>query len=182
MVISGTMDRMQARPATTDSFRLAEGPRWDAARRRLLWVDIEAGAVLEGRLDGDRIAVTARHGFDGMVGAVTVAADGTLLVAGQERLVVLRPDGSRADGPRIVPAGERRRLNDGETDPAGRFLVGTLALAGGSEREELVRLEPDGTVTRLDGDLTLSNGLAWSTDGRTMYRVDTDRRKVFARD
>lgn len=168
--------------ASRETYRLAEGPVWDAARRRLLWVDILGGAVLEGTLHGDGIVVTRRHRFDGTVGAVTVAEDGTLLVAAQEHLVVLRPDGTRADGPRIVPAGERRRLNDGSTDPAGRFLVGTLSLAGPSEREVLVRLETDGTVTELDGDLTLSNGLAWSTDGSRMFSVDTERRVVYLRD
>ncbi|ONI86839.1 hypothetical protein ALI22I_23395 [Saccharothrix sp. ALI-22-I] len=168
--------------ATAEAFQLAEGPLWDAARRRLLWVDILGGAVLEGRLHGGRIEVTARHDFDGMVGAVAVAADGTLLVAAQERLVVLHPDGRRENGPRVIPSGEARRLNDGGTDPAGRFLVGTLSLDGPSEREVLVRLETDGRLTELDGDLTLSNGLAWSADGSRMYSVDTVRGVVFARD
>lgn len=169
-------------PATAETFRLAEGPLWDALRHRLLWVDIHAGRVLEGTLDEGRIEVTRRHVFDGMVGAVAVAEDGTLLVAAQEQLVVVTPDGTRQAGPRIIAAGERRRLNDGGTDPAGRFLVGSLSLAGPSERESLVRLEQDGRLTGLDHDLTLSNGLAWSADGRLMYSVDTERRTVFVRD
>lgn len=169
-------------PATAEAFRLAEGPLWDAARNRLLWVDIHAGLVLEGTLEHGRITIDRRHAFDGMVGAVAAATDGTLLVAAQEHLVVLDPDGTRHDGPRIIPAGEGRRLNDGGTDPAGRFLVGTLSLDGDSERETLVRLEPDGRLTELDNDLTLSNGLAWSADGRRMYSVDTLRRTVFVRD
>ncbi|MBE3014784.1 SMP-30/gluconolactonase/LRE family protein [Microbispora sp. NEAU-D428] len=169
-------------PATTETFQLAEGPVWDAARDRLLWVDILAGAVLEGRLDGDRIEVTGRHEFDSMVGAVAVAADGAFLVAAQEHLVVLHPDGTRRDGPRIVPAGQSRRLNDAGVDPAGRFLVGTLSLDGPSQRETLVRVEADGRLTELDGDLRLSNGLAWSADGRALYSVDTGRHTVFVRD
>ena len=152
-----------ATPASIERFRLGEGPVWDAARDRLLWVDIEGGAVLEGVLDGDTITVTERIGFDTMVGAVAVAADGTLLVAAQEQLVVRHPDGTREDGPRVIPAGEARRLNDGGTDPAGRFLVGTLSLGGPSQREVLVRLEADGRLTVLDDDLSLSNGLAWSS-------------------
>jgi sugar lactone lactonase YvrE len=167
--------------ATREAFRLAEGPLWDANRSRLLWVDILAGAVLEGTLEDGRIEVTGRHDFDGMVGAVAVADDGTLLVAAQEGLAVVRPDGTRADGPRVVPAGAKRRLNDGKTDPAGRFLVGTMPLDGESDAEVLVRLESDGSLTTLDDDLTLSNGLAWSADGRTMYSVDTLRGTVFAR-
>lgn len=167
--------------ATSESFQLAEGPVWDAARQCLLWVDILGGLVVEGAFVGDGIEITRRHAFDGTVGAVAVADDGYLLVAAQDRLVVLRPDGTRADGPRIVPAGETRRLNDGSTDPAGRFLVGTLSLDGPSEREVLVRLEADGDVTEVDGDLTLSNGLGWSADGRRMYSVDTLRQTVFVR-
>ena len=151
-------------------------------RNRLLWVDIEGGVVLGGVLDGDSIAVTDRIGFDGMVGAVAVAGDGTLLVAAQEQLVVRHPDGRREDGPRVVPAGEARRLNDGKTDPAGRFLVGTLSLAGPSEREVLVRLEAGGDLTVLDDDLALSNGLAWSSDGRRMFSVDSPRGTVAVRD
>jgi sugar lactone lactonase YvrE len=168
-------------PATRETFQLAEGPRWDAARRRLLWVDILAGAVLEGTLDDGLVEVTRRHAFDGMVGAVAPGDDGTLLVAAQEHLVVVRPDGSRADGPRIVPAGRRRRTNDGATDPAGRFCVGTMSLDGDSDAETLARLEPDGTVTTLDDDLGLSNGLAWSIDGRRLYSVDSARSTVFVR-
>ena len=170
-----------ATPASTERFRLGEGPVWDAARDRLLWVDIEGGAVFEGVLDGDTIAVTGRVGFDTMVGAVAVATDGTLLVAAQEQLVVRHPDGTRADGPRVIPAGEARRLNDGGTDPAGRFLVGTLSLGGPSQREALVRLEADGRLIVLDDDLSLSNGLAWSSDGRRMFSVDTLARTVSVR-
>ena len=176
------MTMATATPATTERFRLGEGPVWDAPRNRLLWVDIEGRAVLEGVLDAQAVAVTNRIPFDTMVGAVAVAGDGTLLVAAQERLVVQRPDGTREDGPRVVPAGERRRLNDGKPDPAGRFLVGTLSLGGPSEREVLVRLEADGRLTVLDDDLALSNGLAWSADGRRMFSVDTVARTVSVRD
>ena len=121
---------MTVAPATAGTFQLAEGPAWDAARRRLLWVDIPGGLVLEGALRGDVIEVTRRHRFPCMVSAVTVAADGTLLVAAQERLVLLRPGGTREDGRRIVPAGQRRRLNDGSTDPAGRFSGGPIPTPG----------------------------------------------------
>ncbi|RSM43184.1 SMP-30/gluconolactonase/LRE family protein [Amycolatopsis balhimycina DSM 5908] len=167
--------------ATGSAYQLAEGPVWDPIRHRLLWVDILGGAVLEGTLDDGRIEVTTRHAFDEMVGAVAVAEDGTLLVAAQENFVLIHPDRTRESGPRIVPAGESRRLNDGGTDPAGRFLVGTLALAGASESEVLVRWEHDGRLTELDADLTLSNGLAWSADGTRMYSVDTLRGTVFVR-
>ena len=167
-------------------FLLAEGPVWDAPRNRLLWVDIHAGTVHQGTLDGTRVAPgPVLHRSAGMVGAVAVAEDGTLLVAEQEVLSVVGTDGSRRELARVVPAGEPRRLNDGATDPAGRFLVGTLLLddsAAPAQREVLVRLEADGSLTGIDDDLGLSNGLAWTGDGRRLFSTDTQRGTVFVRD
>lgn len=171
------------RPATAEAFRLAEGPVWDADRGRLLWVDIPAGLVCEGTLSdaGQVVRIDRRQRLPGTVGAVAPTADGGLLLATQEHLQVVAADGTRTDGPRIVPRGRSWRCNDGGTDPGGRFLVGTLALAGPTAGQILVRLEPDGRLTVLDDDLELSNGLAWSSDGQTMYSVDSLRRTVFAR-
>src|SRR5215216_4919524 len=69
----GTVTMATATPASTERFRLGEGPVWDAPRDRLLWVDIEGRAVLQGVLDGGAVTVSGRIGFDTMVGAVAVA-------------------------------------------------------------------------------------------------------------
>jgi sugar lactone lactonase YvrE len=177
-----------AAPASAEAFRLGDGPVWDAARRRVLWVDVDGGAVLIGELDGGWVRLTTRLEFGCPVGAVAVGTDGRLLVAAQDRLVTVDPDGVRRDGPRIVPAGQRRRLNHGKPDPAGRFLIGTVPLAGESDRECLVRAEPgpdpdrDWALTTIDDDLELSTGLAWSVDGRRMFSVDSRARTVWVRD
>lgn len=173
---------LTAEPALEEVFLLGEGPLWDAARERLLWVDILAGDVLVGALEHGRVRVVSREHVDDFVGCVAIAADGSLALAARDRIVILRPDGNRVDGPLLIPAGEARRLNDGAADPAGRLLVGTLSLAGPSSREQLVRVEHDGGITIVDDDLTLSNGLAWSADGRTLFSADSRRRTVFRRD
>ncbi|MFI7543321.1 SMP-30/gluconolactonase/LRE family protein [Actinoplanes sp. NPDC049599] len=149
--------------ASTESFLLGEGPFWDAPRERLLWVDVDAGTVHEGRLDGDRVVVTGSQHRDRTVGAVVCSAAGELLVAGAQTLL--------DDGTPIVAA--HSRLNDGACDPAGRFLVGTLALGDTHHQELLVRREHDGSLTVLDDDLNLSNGLAWSPDGGLFYSIDS---------
>lgn len=185
-----------ARRATTETFELAEGPVWDAPRDRLLWVDILAGTVLTGRLQGGDITVTGSRGFGQPVGAVLPTDDGRLAVVGRDR-VLLADDGpghhmhghdthSNGDrpverGPLVVPPGARSRTNDAAVDPAGRLIVGTHPLDGGEGPERLVQI--DGSRVRvLDDDLLLSNGVCWSPDGGTMYSVDTLTSTVWARD
>jgi sugar lactone lactonase YvrE len=158
---------------------LAEGPLWDAPRRRVLWVDINAGKVHSGTLDGtspggDRILPDRVFSIPGTAGAVVCSPAGELLVAGARTLHTVAGDGTVTAGPQLVPADRPSRLNDGACDPAGRFLVGSMDLAGGRRGgESLYRLETSGVVTVIDDDLTLSNGLAFSPDGSSFYSIDT---------
>ncbi|MDX3105789.1 SMP-30/gluconolactonase/LRE family protein [Nonomuraea angiospora] len=173
--------KITATPASADVYALGEGPVWDAARERLLWVDIVAGAVHEGLLDDGLITVTGRQVFDGMVGAVAVSEDGRLLVAEQQTLTRVDLDGRRTELARVLAPGVRSRLNDGAVDPAGRFLIGSLALDDRHGQEVLARLDESG-LTYLDTDLVLSNGLAWSPEGDLLYSVDTLPGIVWVRD
>ncbi|WP_433046688.1 SMP-30/gluconolactonase/LRE family protein [Dactylosporangium sp. CS-033363] len=165
--------RFTARPATDAAFALGEGPVWDEARSRLLWVDILANTVHEGSLGVDG-TVHARRSwtFADTVGAVAFAGDGTLLVAERHTLTRVGLDDTRTHVARVLPEDRASRLNDGAVDPAGRFLVGSLAQDDRRGEEVLVRLEDSG-VTVLDADLDLSNGLAWSPAGDRFYSVDT---------
>jgi sugar lactone lactonase YvrE len=175
------MPRWPASVASAEVFELGEGPVWDPPRNRVLWVDINAGTVHEGRLDGDRILLTRSHRVDETVGAVVCSAAGDLLVAGRHGLVTLTIGGDRLPGPAILPPDSGQRLNDGACDPAGAFLAGSLTPGGGDGAEVLVRVERGGAITTLDTDLTLSNGLGWNADGSRLFSVDSSRGVVWVR-
>ena len=66
------------------------------------------------------------------------------------------------------------RLNDGKVGPDGRFWAGSMDDRADKEPvAALYRLDEDGTCHKMVGGLVVSNGLAWSPDGGTLYHSDT---------
>lgn len=157
---------------------LAEGPTWDPVRGRIMWADIMAGRVHVGRFaHGGAIEIEEVVAFPDTAGAVAVSRAGEWLVAGTHRLYTRSVDGEITAGPELVEGAERR-FNDGKPDPVGRFVVGTKGPGG----EQLLQIGAHGTVAVLDDDLGLSNGLAWTRDGHTLYSIDTLSRRIHVRD
>ena len=73
------------------------------------------------------------------------------------------------------------RFNDGRTDPAGRFLLGTIDEPKAGGNAHLYRYDKNGLAV-IDGGLMTSNGLAFSPDGRILYHSDTPRFVVYRYD
>jgi sugar lactone lactonase YvrE len=48
-----------------------------------------------------------------------------------------------------------------------------MAFAATPNAGSLYRYDPDGTVTRALGEVTISNGIGWSANDRTMYYIDS---------
>ena len=83
-------------------------------------------------------------------------------------------------GPAHVPG---TRFNDGKVSPDGRFWAGTMDEESLSRPiAALYRLDPDGSLHRMVEDLIVSNGLAWTADGRTMYHSDSKGPIIWAYD
>jgi sugar lactone lactonase YvrE len=149
----------------------------------LYWEDIDGRAVH--RFDPTTGADETRE-LPGRPGSMALTATpGRLLVAMEGRLGFLDWDGGTwSDWIQLEAEGRGNRLNDGRTDPAGRFWVGTMfdPAADSQARGSLYRVEPDGTATVKRTDIGVPNGLAFSPDGTTMYWADTHRDTVWAYD
>jgi sugar lactone lactonase YvrE len=77
---------------------------------------------------------------------------------------------------------DTNRFNDGKVDPNGRFWAGTMDKAEKTASGSLYCLFPDLSVKKRETSITVSNGLTWSIDKRTMYYIDSPTQKVFAYD
>ncbi len=157
--------------------RLGESPFWHPAEQALYYCDITAHRLQR----FDPAASELKHwDFDEEVASCAPCTDGALLLAMRDGLWRFDPkSGERRclAAPPYDPSEER--FNDGKCDPAGRFWVGTSyeprtpALAA-------LYCYADGRLVRRAGGITVSNGLAWSPDGRTMYWSDTSAHAVYA--
>jgi L-arabinonolactonase len=162
---------------------LGESPLWSEAEGRLYWIDIEGRAVhrLDPSTGSDETRTTP-----GRPGSLALTATpGRLLVAIEERLAFLDWNAEHwTDWLRLEPTGSGNRMNDGRTDPAGRFWVGSMFDPTSANRTTgmLHRIERDGSHAVIRDGIGVSNGLAFSPDGRTMYWADTKRDTVWAYD
>ena len=149
---------------------LGEGPRWDAATGRLLWVDIEGRAlhVFDSTGGGDRAIPLGSR-----VSAAAPTEAGDVLVALADRLAVIDLQDESVRTLVELPHGRGMRLNDGACDPVGRFWVGSMALDEAAGAGALYRYSRGGGLDRVLEGVTLSNGLGWSPDGTVMYYVDS---------
>ena len=111
---------------------------------------------------------------------------GGLVVATDDGFCAFAPDDGALTplAPDPEPDLPRNRLNDSRCDRVGRFWAGSMhdptsdKIAAG----RLHRLDPDLGVSTVLRGLGVSNGLAFSPDGRTMYHADTWAETVWAYD
>ena len=148
-----------------------EAPLWHPIDKRLDWVDITAGRL---------------HRFDPSTGTDAVIEVGSRLgsfaprrrggwvLAVEAGFALIDPGGGiRIVAPVDHRLGQPTRMNDGKCDPFGRFWAGSMAYACTPGHGALYRLDPDLSVTKVIEGVTISNGLDWSDDGRTMFFIDT---------
>ena len=159
---------------------LGECPVWSVAEQVLYWVDINAPAL--NRFD----PASGRNTVMPMpesIGCFAMRRAGGFVVALRSGFWLARADGTLtrkvADAP-YDPS--HHRFNDGRCDPQGRFVAGYMNERRDANTAALMRLDADFAQTGVLDGMTISNGLAFSPDGRTMYHADTPTQVVHAYD
>ena len=161
---------------------LGEGPIWDAKTQTFYWLDIinkkiykEADVLIE---------------LDEYVGCMAPRVNGGLIFTQRASIWTLGPFDRTQGKPDSVqpilvatPSNEptTTRFNDGKCNPRGRFLAGTMDLGEADPLGTLYSFDGK-SITTLLSNVTISNGMAWSVDHKTLYYIDTPTREVRAFD
>ena len=158
---------------------LGEGPSWDSRNGVLYWVDIFRGLVHRYNPDESKDEAFQAGQF---VSSVVPRRRGGVVVTLQHGFYALK----LKDKPSLITEVEggltHNRFNDGKCDPSGRFWAGTMDLEEKRPLGALYVLEKGEGVKKVLEKVTVSNGLGWSPDHRTMYYIDTPTKLVSAFD
>ena len=153
---------------------LGESPVWCDRLKALWWVDILAPSV--------RRLILATGEVESWqmpepVGSLALSENGGLVVALSTGLAAFDPGTAKLDWiARLHEDREDLRLNDGRTDRAGRFWVGSMRRADYDAEGRLYRMGRALEPVR-DG-IQVPNSLAWSPDGRRIYFADSPTRRI----
>lgn len=157
---------------------LGEGILWDSRRERLWWTDIQARRLYRYDLTGGTLEILEAPERVGSFG----------LVAGSERLIVAFASGIAIYEPTQQavewlhcpdPLVSGVRFNDGRVDRGGRFWAGTMVEDDRPEAAGcLYSLQGAGPARRHLENLSISNGLCVSPDGKRLYHADSPTREI----
>lgn len=159
--------------------RLGEGSIWNYKTAELYWVDIESGLL---HIFNPKSKTEKVSSWEQRISTVVPAEDGMLIVAGQNGLYKFDP--IRLEKELLIEPphdSSIMRFNDGKCDPSGRLWLGSMHLDTISKLSALYKVEKMKFAQMLSG-ITISNGICWSPDSRTMYYIDTPTHEVKAFD
>ena len=158
---------------------LGEGPVWVEREAALYWVDIKGRKIF--RVDSAGVRTQWDAPFH--VGSLAPRSEGGFIAGTDEGIAGVDLSSGRFEilfNPEVqLP---HNRFNDGKVDREGRFWAGTMDDRERGSAGTLYRIDRDLRCTAVDTGYGITNGPAFSPDGRIMYHSDTLRRVTYAFD
>lgn len=159
---------------------IGEGPLWSPRASALYWVDTVQKKILRYRPDERR---TELRDLVYRPSCIALTHDQRLLVAFKKGLALFDFDTGATEP--LALAGmsfDDAIFNDGACDAAGRLWIGTMDRKAAEPTGALYCVTSALLPRRVASGFTVSNGIAWSPDGRTMYHADSRPGRVYAYD
>lgn len=159
---------------------LGEGPVWDWQKQVLYWVDIEQCQLhhydpLSGK--------NKKWQFEEMIGAAVPMKNGEILLALESGLASFNLASEQLTKIGVLEnTNPSIRFNDGKVGPNFNFWVGTMEKNCAPEAGNFFRVAHDLESTLEIRNTSVSNGMAWTSDKKTFYYIDSPTFEVRAFD
>lgn len=160
--------------------RLGETPLWCEREQKLWWLDIEK-PTLKSIVPENRQSEAFPDAECTYLGSQALTQSGAHLLARDSALYLRHANGDMRHFV-TVEEGLDNRLNDGRVDRFGCFWIGSMDNQLHRPNGSVYRVGPDGVVERQFGDVIVSNGIAFSPDGKRFHFSDTRRYQSFVFD
>lgn len=171
------MSTYDIRPLLATPMLLGESPFWHPDEQALYWIDIAGQAVHRFHLAS---GLHRSWPLPAEPGCIARTSDGRIIVAMRTGVALLDTVSGSLDPVVAAPYDPAvLRFNDGRCDAMGRLWAGTAYDPRDQARGSLYCLER-GVVRDMTLPVTVSNGVAFSVDGRTLYHADTTAHRVSA--
>ncbi len=158
---------------------LGEGPVWVARESALFWLDIKGLQVFRLDLRGQLTEWPTPF----RVGSIVPRKSGGFIGGTEDGIAAIDPETGKFD---ILfnPEEDRpgNRFNDGKLDRQGRFWAGTMDDGEREDSGTLYRIDDDLSWHSMDGGYRVTNGPAFSPDGKVMYHNDSARQLTYVFD
>ncbi|MFT7628624.1 MAG: sugar lactone lactonase YvrE [Ulvibacter sp.] len=160
--------------------KLGEGAFWNHRTQEFYWIDIEAKSlhIYNPKTKSNKSFPTpSRIGTvvpKNSTEAVVALEDGVYLINTESGDISLLSD--------IENDKTQNRFNDGKCDPSGRLWVGSMALDQKKYSGSLYMIDESGRTELKIDRVTISNGIVWTSNHKTMYYIDTATAKIRAFD
>ncbi|GGA70501.1 hypothetical protein GCM10011369_10270 [Neiella marina] len=160
--------------------KLGEGPCWDQQEQALYWLDIKQHQILRYIPATDEQKVWQ---FDEEITSLARSNKGEFIATNRNGFVAIDLNIGLVK-PIVLPEAHMpdNRFNDAKVDGAGNLWAGSMDETETNESGALYRLSAQHELLKADSGYIISNGPAFSSDGRTMYHNDTIKRHVYAID
>jgi sugar lactone lactonase YvrE len=159
---------------------IGENPVWSMEEKSLYWLDTTLKAIH--RFD-PKSGVNRTWKMPDLVCSFALRESGGLIVALGAGVYLVDLEAMSIETiEEEVTDKTQTRLNDGRCDRAGQFWVGAMDLEKHRRIASLYRVDPDLSIHKVIDELIVSNGLAWSPDGCTMYHSDSRQNIIWSYD
>ena len=155
---------------------LGEGPQWVVRDQAMWWVDIKGRKLF--RL---KEGVLTDWDTPMRLGSIIPRASGGFIAGTNQGIAAVDPEAGRFE---ILfnPEADRatNRFNDAKVDREGNLWLGTMDDEERGATGAFYRVGADLACTRVDDGYRITNGPAFSPDGKTVYVNDSALQRTYA--